>query len=158
MFPPDDKRFDYLSRLSVVSTGEQFTLDNNAALDFWHQTGSLQLLAGLCMLSQSGEMMRSQIFFGDLKGNLRSESFQADLPVNPDEFSRTRDLHTASMLYALAEEAITRRLAQDLIIDYLSEARLIASQVDSTAGRELKDAIEASLKEIKAPPPMGLSR
>ena len=158
MFSPDDKRFDYLSRLSVVRTGDEFILNNEAAHNYWQQTGSLQLLAGLCMTSQSGEVMRSQIFFGDLKGKLPSESFQADLPVSPSEFSNTRDLHTASMLYALAQEARNRQLGQDLVIDYLSEAHTIAGQIDSNSGKQLRDAIDESLREVNAPRPMELTK
>ena len=158
MFPPGDKRFDYLSSLSVVRTGDEFSLNNEAAHAYWEQTGSLQLLAGLCMSSPSGEVMRSQIFFGDLKGRLPSESFQADLPVNPSEFSNTRDLHTASMLYALAQEARSRQLGQDLVIDYLSEALTIAGQVESGSGKELRDAIDESLREVNAPRPMELAQ
>jgi hypothetical protein len=141
----------------VVTTGREFTFNNDGALDYWHQTGSLQLLAGLCTGSSGRETMHSEIFFGDLKGKLPSESFRVDLPVSADEFSNTRDLHTASMLYALAEEARSRRLPQDLIIDYLSEARLIVGQVNSSARKELEDAIDASLKETNAPRPMDLS-
>jgi len=158
MFSSDDKRFDYLSKLNVVRTGDEFMLNNEAAHTYWEQTGSLQLLAGLCMSSQSGEVMRSQVFFGDLKGKLPSESYLADLPVDPNEFSNTRDLHTVSMLYALAQEARNRQLGQDLVIDYLSEARTIASQMTLSSGKQLKEAIDKSLVEVNAPQPMELPK
>jgi hypothetical protein len=156
MFSSSDKRFDYLSSLSVVRTGDAFSLDNEAARNYWQETGSIQLLAGLCITTQSGEVMRSEIFFGDLKGKLPSESFLADLTVSPSEFSNTRDIHTASMLYALAQEARNRQLGQDLVIDYLQEARTISGQITVDSGKQLRDAIDASLGDVNAPSPMEL--
>lgn len=158
MFLPDDKRFDYLSEVSVVRTGDEFTLNGEAAHDYWQHTGSLQLLAGLCFSGPEGDVMRSQIFFGDLKGKLPSESFMADFKVIPDEFGNTRDIHTVSILYALAQEAKTRGLGQDLIIRYLSEAHTIASQINISSGKQLTEAIDESLVEVNAPKPMELPK
>jgi hypothetical protein len=158
MFSPDDKRFDYLSRLSVVRTGRELIENNEEVHNYWQQTGSLQLLAGLCMSSQNGEVMRSQIFFGNLKGKLPSESLQADLPVSANELGNTRDLYTAAMLYALAQEARNRQLQQDLIIAYLGEAETIVHEVDSISGKQLRHAINESLKEANAPKPMEITK
>jgi hypothetical protein len=158
MFSAEDKRFDYLSGLSVVRTGDEFTLNSDAAHDYWQQTGSLQLLAGLCVPTSAGEVMRSQIFFGDLKGKLPAEPFMAELAVSPDEFSDTRDIHTVSILYALAQEARKRELGQDVVIEYLAEAHTIASQMNLNSGKQLLEAIDESLAEVKAPKPMELPR
>lgn len=158
MFRPNDDRFDYLSRLSVVTTGDEFRLTNEAAHNYWQETGSLQLLSGMCIQSPSGEVMLSKIFFGDLKGKLPSELLEASLAVSAREFSNTRDLHTASILYALAQEAGTRKLGQDVVIDYLQEAHTIASQIDSSSGKQLRDAIDQSLREANAPQPMELPK
>ncbi len=158
MFSTEDKRFDYLSGLSVVRTGDEFALNSEDAHNYWQQTGSLQLLAGLCVPTSSGEVMRSQIFFGDLKGKLPAEPFMADLAVSPDEFSDTRDIHTVSILYALAQEARKRELGQDVVIDYLAEAHTIASQMNLNSGKQLLEAIDESLAEVKAPKPMELPR
>jgi hypothetical protein len=156
MFAHDDKRFDYLSLVDVVRTGEQFALNNAAAHDYWQKTGSIQLLAGLCKGPPQNEVMKSQIFFGDLKGKLPSESFEADLALSPDEFGSTRDIHTATILYALAQEAMGRQLPTDLVIDYLAEAHAIAIQIDSDSGKQLQVAIDGSLKEMNAPKPLEL--
>ena len=142
----------------MVRTGDEFTLNNEAAHNYWQETGSLQLLAGLCIPTQTGEIMRSQIFFGDLKGKLLSEPFLAELPVSPNEFSNTRDIHTVSILYALAQEARNRELGQDLIIGYLSEVHTIASQINLTSGKQLMEAIDESLADVKAPRPMELPK
>ena len=158
MFSLDDKRFDYLSKLNVVRTGDEFVLNNEDAHKYWQQTGSLQLLTGLCKSFPDGDVMQSMIFFGELKGKLPSESFVADLQVSPTEFGKTRDLHTASILYALAQEARNRQLEQDLIIDYLSEARTIAGEITLSSGTQLREAIDKSLEEASEPKPMEQSK
>ena len=158
MFSPDDTRFDYLAELNVVRTGDEFTLNNEEAQKYWRQTGSLQLLTGLCKSFPAGDVMQSMIFFGELKGKLPSQSFVADLPVTPSEFGKTRDLHTASILYALAQEARNRQLGQDVVIDYLSEARTIAGEINLSSGTQLREAIDRSLEEANAPKPMEQSK
>jgi hypothetical protein len=82
----------------------------------------------------------------------------ADFKVSPDEFGNTRDIHTVSILYALAQEAKTRGLGQDLIIRYLSEAHTIASQINISSGKQLTEAIDESLVEVNAPKPMELPK
>jgi hypothetical protein len=155
MFDTSDRRYDYLSGVSVIAAGRSLDMSARDVRDYWQQTASLQILSGLCFRKQNVELMRSQIFLGTLGAKL-PEPLVADLPLSPDEFGATRDIHTASILYALAQDAEQRRVDRDVTISYLARAREVASQIQADAATLLVSAIDAALNEVGAPKQMKL--
>jgi hypothetical protein len=97
LFASDDPRFNYLSRLHLVPTGSILNLSPNEVREYSDETSSLQVLGGMCFPNGKSEVMRSRIFSGSLHGDL-PEPFMVELPLVPEEFRATRDVHTASML------------------------------------------------------------
>jgi len=152
---PGDSRYDYLAALSVIPTGQPMQMGTEAVERYLQQTRSLQALAGSCFHRNGNNFMLSEIFLGHLHGFL-SEPFVADLPVTPEEFQETTDLHTVSMLYALAQDARDHQLGQDIVISFLAHAREIAEQLNVGSSSNLLQAIDQSLQEVGAPERMKL--
>ena len=155
MFDAADRRYDYLSSLNLTPVGRPLDMSAQQVRDYWRETGSLQVLSGLCFSRRGAEIVRSQIFFGALGGQL-PEPLLADLAVSTDEFGATRDVHTVSILYALARDASERHLDRDLAISYLARAREVAAQLPAASSRSLLTAIQTALTEMGAPQPMVL--
>jgi hypothetical protein len=155
LFAYTEHRYDYLAGVAVVTVGRELSMNGNEVRSYLKETGSLQALSGICFGNRDGETMRSQIFSGALAGRL-PDPLVVDLAVTEREFGATRDIHTASILYALAQEAESRRLGQDLVIGYLAQARDIASQIRTDARAPLMEAIEKSLRDSGAPSKMNL--
>jgi hypothetical protein len=155
MFAMGDHRFDYLSHLNLVATGETLDLSDADVEKYSNQTSSLQVLSGLCFAAKGTEVMHSQVFSGTLHGDL-PEPLVADLPLLPQEFGTTRDIHTASLLYALAQDARRRGMDQDIVIGYLAQAREKSSQIREPAGKQMMSAIDAMLLQNGAKKPMEL--
>jgi hypothetical protein len=153
MFPPSDARYNYLNSILVNDAGRQLNMTVSEVHNYWEQTGSLQVLSGLCFVKDGGEVMQSQIFFGSLAGTA-PEPFFAEMPISANEFGTTRDIHTASILYALGEEAVSRHLDREVVTHYLATARDIAIQIHTSPARtQLLQAIEQSLRDAGAPVP-----
>jgi hypothetical protein len=150
MFPGTDPRYEYLSRVNVNAVGKTLDLSAAEVRTYWQQTGSLQILSGLCFIRDDAEIMRSQIFSGPLAGSL-PEPFLAELAISPDEFGATRDIHTVAMLYALAQEAGSRKLDRDVVIAYLASARAIIAQSHEPAAKQMMRAIDKALQDAGAP-------
>jgi hypothetical protein len=156
MFPSTDTRYNYLTSILVNDAGRQLDMSVSEVHTYWEQTGSLQVLSGLCFIRDGGEIMRSQIFFGSLAGSA-PEPFFAEMPISVTEFGTTRDIHTASILYTLGEEALSRHLDRELVTNYLGTARDIAIQIHTSPARtQLLQAIEQSLQDAGAPVPQQL--
>jgi hypothetical protein len=150
LFSDTDHRYDYLNSVNVISAGRALNMSTAEIDVFWHDNGSLQILSGLCVSSAEGEVMRSSIFSGPLAAHL-PEPLIVDLKVDENEFATTRDIYSASMLFALAREAKTRNLDQDIVISYLGRAREVATQIRDSAGQSLLAAIDRSLSDAGAP-------
>jgi hypothetical protein len=157
MFASNDARYDYLSELNIVPAGEVLNLSSQEIRSYWDTTSSLQVLSGLCFRSNGVNIFHSQVFSGELSGDLH-DPFIAELPLTPQEFGTTRDIHTVSVLYALAQEALSRGVPHDIVISYLSHAREIAQQVSGANGPQLVAAIDTSLERLGAPAPMVLGK
>jgi hypothetical protein len=157
MFPADDKRYDYLLGMNVYSVGKALEMSAGEVRSYWQQTGSLQVLSGLCFIREGEDIMRSQIFSGPLAGSL-PEPLLAELPISAEEFGATRDIHTVSILYALAQEAQSRKLDRDIVIAYLAMARAIDSQIRVSPAGQMKQAIDQALQNAGAPVPMEHAR
>lgn len=153
LFPAADKRYDYLSGLNINPVGHALDMSPQEVLSYSQHTGSLQVLSGLCFVRDGSEVMRSQIFSGALAGPL-PEPLLADLPISPEEFGATRDIHTASILYALAREAEREKMDPDVVIAYLARARAIVAQIHTTPAPAMLRAIDQALEESGAPSPM----
>jgi len=156
-FASDDPRFDYLSKLHLVPTGEILDMSTNQVRDYSDSTSSLQVLAGMCFTQKNIQVMRSRIFSGALHGDL-PEPLMVDLPLLPEKFAATRDIHTASMLYSLAEDAVNRGIEKDVVIRYLAQARERTNDIQDPAGVQMMHAIDAMLSQIRAPKPMDLPK
>jgi hypothetical protein len=155
MFPSTDQRYDYLAGVNINTVGRTLDVSGAEVRAYWEQTASLQVLSGLCFVREGAQIMHSQIFSGPLAGML-PEPLVAELPISPEEFGATRDIHTVSILYALAHEAHRRRLDDDVVIGYLSRARAIVSQIHVGAADQLRQAIDQALQNFGAPLPMGV--
>jgi hypothetical protein len=149
IFSSTDHRFDYLSRLTLVETKQALEMTPPQFSEYFNTTLSLQVLDGMCFSNNGTEIMRSRIFLGTLRGNL-PEPLTTDLPLAPTEFGTTRDMHTASILFALGQDAHFRGMDQDVVIQYLSRAREKASRIQAPAGRDITRAIDEFLLQIGA--------
>ncbi len=150
LFAASDHRYDYLNGINVIAQGQALTMSTAEIRAYWEDNGALQVLSGLCIDRPDGDVMRSSIFSGPLSGAL-PEPLIADLKIAAPEFGTTRDIYTAAMLYALAREARSRRLDQDLVINVLGRAREVAGQIPADAGRTLIAAIDSDLRDAGAP-------
>jgi hypothetical protein len=150
LFATTDHRYDYLSSVNVIPTGQTLNMSPAEIRTYWQDNGALEILSGLCIGRPDGDVMRSSIFSGPLSGSL-PEPLVADLKISETEFATTRDIYTAAMLYALAREAQSRELEQDIVISYLSRAHDVAFQIKGDTGKALVVAIEASLTIAGAP-------
>ena len=96
-----------------------------------------------------------QKVFTDLQTIMKeAEPFMAELAVSPDEFSDTRDIHTVSILYALAQEARKRELGQDVVIDYLdggADVTELQKSNDPVLDQMIFEMIDAGLLEKANP-------
>ena len=155
MFDSSDHRYDYLSEVEVVPARMAMNLDAKGIRDYWRRTGSLQVLTGACTRQQDSMHMLSQVFFGGLGGGL-PEPFRADLPISAEEFGAVRDIHTASILYALAQDARQRNADRDLTISYLSRSKELLGRLTPDAANQLLSALDNTLQAVGAPARMGL--
>jgi hypothetical protein len=147
-----DKRYSYTARLKLVKEEKPFGMSLEEANQYWNETHSLQLLRGMCSLKGNDVYVISQVFLGDLKGPLGSP-IRIEFKVDPKEFANTRDIHSLLILYSLAKDAQARGLSKDLIIEYLSDALGIATQLehsDPATVQAIKNAIEGMLRELGA--------
>lgn len=156
LFAPTDRRFDYLSHLYLVPTGGNLDLSTEQVREYANRTSSLQVLSGMCFINDKTEVMRSQIFSGNLHGDL-SEPLTANMPLVASEFGTTREIHTAAILYALAQDASERGLASDIVIQYLSHAREKLTNTHDPVAEQLTHAIDTMLLRNGAQKPMVLA-
>lgn len=150
LFAAADHRYDYLNGVNVIAAGQSLNMSTQEIRTYWRDNGALQILSGMCVGKTDGETMRSSIFLGPLSGSL-ADPLIADLKIADLEFGTTRDVYTAAMLYALAREAQSRKLDQDIVISFLGRAREVALQIPVDAGKNLVAAIDVSLQEAGAP-------
>jgi hypothetical protein len=155
MFDSSDHRYDYLSQVEVVPAGRPMNLDAQGIRNYLRQTGSLQVLYGTCTQRAGSMHMLSQVLLGELAGVL-PDPFRADLLIAPEEFGAIRDIHTASILYALAQDAKQRNADRDMTISYLSRAKELVASITPEAATQLLAAIDNTLQVIGAPPRIGL--
>lgn len=149
-FAITDHRYDYLSQVKIVTAGQPLNMSPGEIRSYLEENGLLQILSGVCVARDHSEVMRSSIFNGSLAGPL-PDPLVADLSISEREFGATRDIYTATMLYALSREAESRRLDQDLVISYLERARSVARRIKGSAGQALRTAIDSSLHRAGAP-------
>jgi hypothetical protein len=150
LFADSDKRYDYLNGVNVLPTGQLSTMSTNEIHSYWQGNGSLQVLSGICFVKPDGDVMRSSIFSGTLSGAL-PEPYVVDLKVDEREFATTRDLYSASILFALAQEAKSQNADQDVIISYLERSRELVAQIQDNARQPLLAAINRALADVGAP-------
>ena len=150
LFSATDHRYDYLANLSVVSAGQPLQMNDQEIQNYWAQTSSLQILAGMCVRQNNADFMRSQIFSGTLVGNL-GEPLVADLPLSADELGAARDMHTASILYTLARDSKAMKADPDVTLSFLDEAKQLATGIQSDGATKLLAAIQTTLTEVGPP-------
>jgi hypothetical protein len=147
-----DDRYRYTERLKVVKEGKSFDMSLAEAKRYWDQTYSLQLLRGMCRNDDAGVNVISLVFLGDLNGSLDSH-VRIEFKLHPDEYGRTKDIHSVLILYSLAKDAQAKGVSKDLIIQYLAEASGIISDIKNSNPETLesvKGAIERMLNELGA--------
>jgi hypothetical protein len=149
---------DYVSRLmpsfvSDLASNENlpFTGSRKDLYDHWYTSGALEVLLGRIRSTGSVFSVRSEVFLGDLKGNLKKESVTLDLPISDEQFDTTRDSHTIATLYALAVDAQKRKRPDNEVFAFLSEAyeRLPDLPEQMPGIRELKKAIITTINQIR---------
>lgn len=74
--------------------------------EYWKEKFALQVVYGRIESSSNKFFAVSNFHFGDLRHELERSVFRAKIEISNAEFDNTRDLHTASMLYALALSAL----------------------------------------------------
>jgi hypothetical protein len=150
LFDKADPKFNYLNAVNVIATERTLPLSPDEIHTYWRDNELLEVMSGLCISKQGGDLMVSSIFSGALAGEL-PEPFIVNLNVSEKEFRTNRDLHSATMLYALAQEAHSRNLDQYIVISYLERARELAMQIRDESRQALLAAISSSLKDAGAP-------
>jgi hypothetical protein len=152
------KEFSYISDLMpsfvanfgsnehVPFTGSQKDLHNH-----WDSSGALEVMWGRIRSIDSTFSVRSEVFLGDLKGNLEKPSITLDLPIVDDQFDTTRDSHTVITLYALAIDAQKRGRPRSEVLAFLSEAyeRLPDLPEHMPGIRDLKEAIATTIVQAR---------
>ena len=153
-----NKHFEYVSNLRKILVHDLysnehvfFTGTNKELHIFWDESNSLEVLLGRVRLKNNIYSVRSNIYLGDLKGNLDKPSITLDLPIIDEQFDTTRDSHTIVTLYALAMDAINCNKPPWIIQHLLSEAYERLSDIpDSVMGiKELKKAIFDELIKLR---------
>jgi hypothetical protein len=150
--------FNYFGQLktSIVldeKTGKPKIFEGNMQeLDeHWKKSGALGVLNGRLRLQDKIITVRSNVFLGELKGELASPIITLDMPITDDEFDSTRDSHSLVTLYAMAMDAKKRGRPPYEILSILSEANAIAKDFkkDMPGIQTLQSAINKSLDEEK---------
>lgn len=136
---------DLASDEHVPFTGSQKDLH-----DHWYSSGALEVLLGRIRSTGSAFSVRSEVFLGDLKGNLKKSFVTLDLPIVDDQFDTTRDSHTIVTLYALAMDAQKRSRPRSDVLAFLSEAygRLPDLPEQMPGIYDLKQAIVTTIEQI----------
>ncbi|MGA1840953.1 MAG: hypothetical protein ACMUIU_10035 [bacterium] len=157
-FETKDNNFNYISNLrpdfvTDLTSNKHlpFSGSQKDLFDHWDTSGALEVLLGRIRLNGSDFSVRSKIFLGNLKGNLKHPSIQLDLPIVDEQFDTTKDSHTVITLYALAMDAQQRGLPNDIILTFLSEAyvRLPDLPEDMPEINDLKEAIKKAIEQIQ---------
>jgi hypothetical protein len=146
-FKESDQRYNYLSGLRVQPVKSDFQKSVEEVMQWNEDSGSLQALTGSCFQQGDSELMQSRVYSGSLHGNL-IEPIQAELVLQPDKFGETRDIHTASMLYTLAEEANNRKMDKDVVAGFLQQARENALSLNNKTGEQMVMAIDGELHRL----------
>jgi len=117
----------------------------------WRNSSALEVFTGRVRDVGSGLSVRSDVFLGDLKGDLAKQTITLDLPINDDQFDTTRDSHTAVTLYALAMDAQRCGSPPDVVLVFLSEAYSRVNDVRENVPdiKILKEAIEKAIGKLR---------
>lgn len=152
------EKFNYLGQLktSMVldeKTGKHKIFEGSMQeLDeHWKKSWALEVLNGRLRNQDNIISVRSNIFLGELQGDLAEPIIILDLPISDDEFDSTRDSHSLVTLYAMAMDAKKRGRPPYEIISILSEANAIAEDFkkEKPGIEKLQSAIKKSLEEQK---------
>ncbi len=119
--------------------------------EHWKRSGALEVLNGRLRHQDKIITVRSNVFLGELKGELATPIITLDMPISDNEFDSTRDSHSLVTLYAMAMDAKNRGRPPYEIISILSEANAIAEDFkkDMPGIQTLQSAIKKSLDEQK---------
>lgn len=145
----NDRRFEHLKRLEVRYVGKEVGGSTDDLLEQWRSRHALGLLWGTVLDPDSTGAfpVESDVFIGDLGGSVANGVIALETRIDPEEFRRVRDTHSAAILYALAMDARRLRLPPDVISALLSEALSIAKDLDLERSRELRERVEAAIAE-----------
>lgn len=160
-FETKGNNFGYVSHLSPCFVSDlasdehlPFIGSQKDLYDHWYSSGALEVLLGRIRSTVSGFSVRSEVFLGDLKGNLGNPSVTLDLAIVDEQFDTTRDSHTLVTLYALAMDAQERGRPRNEVLTFLSEAygRLPDLAEDIRGIRDLKEAIIMAIEQLRTQP------
>ena len=157
-FETKGNRFDYISHLTPSFVSDlasnkhlPFIGSQKDLYDHWYSSGALEVLLGRIRSTGSIFSVRSEVFLGDLKGNLENPSLTLDLSIVDEQFDTTRDSHTLITLYALAMDAQGRGRPKDEVLTFLSEAygRLPDLCEDMPGIKDLKKALIMAIEQLR---------
>jgi hypothetical protein len=152
MFKPLDHRYDYLGSLKPVLAHQRFDYSSAQEAQYAVNNASLQVLTGICSPEGQYATMRSEVFAADLHGEL-PEPLVTKFVVKPENFGDTRDIHTASILYTLAEEGLARSIDRDIVEQILGQAKEKASQIQDPAAVQITEAVDRRLRQLEVGKP-----
>ena len=150
------KTLDYLSELSDTFKDKD-TFSNAKGVNTWIRNESevLSVLRGTILPNPDKTYsVLSEIHLGDFEENLKFEVLSVELPVVKQEFSNTKDSHSAVFLYALAMDAKRLGYAKDHIALFLKPAADNLSDIKRRQGQlsedlaEVERAIKQSCRDI----------
>ena len=143
--------FGYINGLKVLNDGP--ALASAAELGtFWDESHSLQLVRGQVDSGGPPTRVHSLVFLGNLAPRPDHAGLQLEMTIAPDAFSSNQDSFSLVMLYSLARDAQRRRMPNDVVAAFLSEAFAVGQQLRNP-GQELliiKTAVDDMLQQLRA--------
>lgn len=107
----------YLEDLKVKLAGRDEPDDFR---QFWSVTQALELMSGIVDGAAGQYTVTSELFIGDLRGTLDSDSLIVGMPITPSQFGNIVDSHSIVTFYALALDAERRRCDPAVSVALLS--------------------------------------
>lgn len=118
---------------------------------YWINNNILAFLSGRVYIKNGTAFVKSDFFWGELRGEYPNTVISLELPLDGDAYDNTNDSHSIAILLALSNDltGCNQRISR---MKLLSEAHKKAQSLVSTQmviGKKLLELVEKSIKEFK---------
>jgi len=119
---------------------------------YWINNNILAFLTGRVYIKNGTAFVKSEFFWGELRGQYPNAAISLELPLDGDAFDNTNDSHSIAVLLALSND-LTGCDKPVQHMKLLNEAHKKAQSLVLTqmiVGKKLLELVEKSIKEFKS--------